>query len=390
MMFSLPLHSYQQPTQSRSKSSGPRKRKRKGSRTPEQMRSQNPQETDSYAGSTGSPSPSRQAALSAVLTPDEIYQYAVAGQPVEDELQGYPFPHADFGNRDTPSRFDYELRQQLKPALTSSTERDSPSISRSLHQQHLAVMTTILHRSLLEEDFVRASRALGMILRDEVGGKPVDVRAEGRWGIGAETLIRQAAQIQHGSREQSRPSSNEQNSASEESRAWFTRKGLQDAKKYYERLIVQYPFYKQNPGAVSALDFYPAMFGLWIYVVHQEAKLQYLESDFAGNGSDADSELMRGEVSLATVNPSRHQPTIEELSQASEIADRMDSVMSALPYREDINLVELRRMVRLWIRDLVEALESPPEEDSMINPREDTPVEFLTSGVTKVSLHGEM
>jgi RNA polymerase I specific initiation factor len=250
-------------------------------------------------------------------------------------------------------------------------------------------MTTILHRSLLEEDFVRASRALGMLLRDEVGGKPIDIRAEGRWGIGAEILIRQDAQRQHRSREQSRSSSKEQNSSSEEPRAWFTRKGLEDAKKYYERLIVQYPFYKQNPGAVSALDFYPAMFGLWIHVVHQEAKIQCPESDFVGNGLDADGELMSGEASPVMQNPSRHEPTLEELSQASEIADRMDSVMSVLPYREDVNLVELRKMVRLWIRDLAEALESSPEEYGMINPREDTPMEFLTSGVTKVSLHSE-
>lgn len=387
-MFSLPLHSYQQAARSRRNSSS-RKRKRKGSRTAEHQRSQAAQLTDGYVGSLLSHSPSWQSAFSAVLTPDEIYQYTVAGQPVEDELRGHPFPHADSTNREGPSRFDYELRQQLKPTQAGSQGSDSLSVHRPLHQQHLAVMTTILHRSLLEEDFARASRALGMILRDETGGKPIDVRAEGRWGIGAEILIRQYAQKQHRNREQSGSSSSDENRTRGRPRAWFTRKGFEDAKKYYERLIVQYPFYKQSPGAVSALDFYPAMFGLWIYVIHQEAKLRSLEFLSRGNDSDGDDGLQEESASPFYSRATAPQLTLEELSQAREVADRMDSVMGALPYREDIDLIDLRKMVQVWINDLEETLAIPVEDDGTKNQREDTPMQFLTSGVTKVSLHDQ-
>ena len=369
-MFSLPLHSFHHPTRIRSNTSRSRKRKRKGSHTSEQERGQDALLPDSYTGSPGTLSSSRRSAVTAVLTPDEIYQHVVAGQPVEDSLQGHPFPHADNTNSWRPPRFDYDLRQESKPAHASHLGRDGSSAVQSLHQQHLAVMTTILHRSLLEQDFVRAGRALGMILRNEVGGRPVDVRAELRWGIGAEILLRQDAQNQHRSQEQSSPSSSEQYTSSDRPRAWFSRKGFEDAKKYYERLIVQYPFYKQNPGAVNALDFYPAMFGLWIYVVHQEAKLKSLESKSGQNDSDD------------------NQVILEELSQAKEIADRMESVMSAPPYREDADLIDLSRNVHLWIHDLEEASAVHTNKTDAMNQREDASMEFLTSGVTKVSLQG--
>lgn len=370
-MFSLPLHSFHQPTRIRSNNSSSRKRKRPGSHTSEHVREQDGLLPDSDIGSPATLSSSRRSAVSAVLTPDDIYQYAVAGQPVKDVLHDHPFPHADNTHRCRPPRFDYDLRQKLQPANASRLERDGSSAFKSLHQQHLAVMTTILHRCLLEQDFVRAGRALSIILRDEIGGRLIDIRAEGRWGICAEILLRQDAQKQHKSREQSRPSSPEQSSSLDRPRAWFSRKGFEDAKKYYERLIVQYPFYKQHPGTVNALDFYPAMFGLWIYVVHQEAKLKSPESQSGQNDAD----------DIAII--------LEELSQAKEIADRMESVMSAPPYREDGDLVDLSRNVRIWIHDLEEASAVHTYEIDMMSPQEDASMEFLTSEVTKVSLQGQ-
>jgi RNA polymerase I specific initiation factor len=385
-MFTLPLHSYQQPSRPKQSNSSPRKRKRKGFHPEEQQRSRDAQITDSDTGSLASSSPSRQSSFSAVLTPDEIYQYAVAGQSIDDEMQSHPFPHAHSANRGGPSRFDYDLRQQLKPSLASSSERNNGSVIGSLHHQHMAVMTTILHRSLLEQDFVRAGRVLGIILRDETGGRPIDVRAEGRWGIGAEILIRQDAQRQIQSQEWSSSSSGEQDKTSGRLRAWFTRKGFEDAKKYYERLIVQYPFYKQNPASVSALDFYPAMFGLWIYVVHEEAKLKSLDSESAETELAGDNELQDEPPSPAMMGPPGLQYIMEEHSQAREIADRMDAVMGALPYREEVELLDLRGMVGQWIRDLEEALAMPTDADDISHEREDTPLHVLTSGVTNVSL----
>lgn len=388
-MFSLPLQSYLLPSRSKGDHDKSRKRKRKGSYVTEQQKSEDGQATNDLVAFFQSRPSSQQSGLSAVLTPDEIYQYAVAGQPVEDELPSFPFPHTDSDIQDGPSRFEYELRQQLKPAHVSFPGRNGVSTGRSLHQQHLAVMTTILHRSFQEEDFVRAGRALGMILRDETGGKPIDIRAQGRWGIGAEILMRQDAQKQYQSQKRLDVSINEQDQRAEKPRAWLTRKGFEDAKKYYERLIVQYPFWKSSPGSVSALDFYPAMFGLWIYVVHREAKLKTAESMSSGNESDGNDEFRDEPASPLGWRSWRRQVTMEERSQARDIADRMDSIMSAPPYKENAELIDLRKMVELWIHDLEDVLAMLTEDSELRNEREDIPMEVLTSGVTNVSLQGQ-
>ncbi len=384
-MFTLPLHSYHQTSRPTTNLSRPQKRKRKGAHTPDQQDSHDAVTAQSYAGSLASSPPSHH---SAVLTPDQIYQYAVAGQSLEDELHDHPFPHALFADGNGSSRFDYDLRQQLKPPPAPSSKSINALASRTLHQQHLAVMTTILHRSLLEKDFLRAGRALGMILRDETGGKSVDIRAENRWGIGAEILFRQDTQRRSGQGDLSSFSSNEQDKPSNRPGTWFTRKGFEDAKKYYERLTVQYPFYKQSPGSVSGLDFYPAMFGLWIYVVYEEAKLKSLdlktdEAEVAG-----DNELWNAPDLPATKGSSEQQYKMEEHAQAREIADRLDAVMSALPYREDVQLVELRRMVGLWICDLEEATTAATEASNMSSQQEDAPMDSLTSEITNISLQG--
>lgn len=342
-MFSLPFHPYQQPPRPKRHHGSSKKRKRKSTRYLKHARSYHRQDEHNPAGSVDTP---------ATLTPNEIYQCAIAGQPMEEPFLAQPFPHVDSTNIDGPPRFDYALRQTLKPAHDSVSGKKTPCALPSLHQQHLAVITAILHRSLQENDFIRAGRALGLLLRNETDGKPVDIRAEGRWTIGAELLIRREAQLHSTSWENSPSTSGYQGESAESPPTWFTRKGFEAAKQYYERLIVQYPFHKHHPRSVSALDFYPAMFALWISVVQEETRLRSSEPRSTENefrDDEPQDELpSRGGERLYT----GHKPAIEEMQQAEEIADRMDSVMQAVPYREDIKLKELRRMVQLWICDL--------------------------------------
>jgi hypothetical protein len=194
---------------------------------------------------------------------------------------------------------------------------------------------------------------LSLILRDEVGGRGLDIRAEGRWGIGAEILLRQSTQFKHKPkvRGTDRPNDAENSIKSEQGPAWFTRKGFEDARGYYERLIIQYPFHKPNPGAVSALDFYPAMFGLWLSVVQEESKLHAEPVD-----ESTSSEMSQDEGS---VDPERRLSSIlaskqRSLGQAREIADRMDACMTTIPYSDDFELIRLRSMVALWLADLID------------------------------------
>ena len=157
------------------------------------------------------------------------------------------------------------------PIYTPSPDARVPP----LHRQHLAAITALLHRALSERDFTRAGRALGLILRDTVGGQELDIRAEGRWGIGAEILLRQGPSADYTQMDVSTDKLNDTpslNKFGSGQSTWFTRKGFEESRKYYERLIIQYPFHKSNTEAVNGLDFYRAMFGLWLYVVQEESR----------------------------------------------------------------------------------------------------------------------
>jgi hypothetical protein len=207
---------------------------------------------------------------------------------------------------------------------------------------------------------MRAGRALSLILRDTIGGQGLDIRAEGRWGIGAEILLRQGTQADFTKMGLTTDKPNETESLGKFERGpatWFSRKGFEDSRKYYERLVVQYPFHKPNPGAVNALDFYPAMFGLWIYIVQDESRLKneppgdHTCSEISHRENSADPETR------PTFNLASSQRT---LAQVREIAARMESCMTTIPYSDDFQLIRLRGMVSSWIADLIDDLVSHP------------------------------
>lgn len=354
-IFSLPVPVYRQsklPLRNGSPSRE-RKRKRRQFAQDEKTKSMDPSGETDELQHVGSKQDLQFSEYSAVLTPDERSQYRVAGQPFDLSPPTKPFPHAPRSQLGDFSRTTDTLSNRLAN-LDPPIYNPSPgSRYLPLHQQHLGAITALLHRALSEGDFDRAGRALSLILRDEVGGRGLDIRAEGRWGIGAEILLRQGTQVRHKQkvRDMGRPNDTENSIKSEQGQVWFTRKGFEDARRYYERLIVQYPFHKPNPGAVSALDFYPAMFGLWLYVVQEESKLHAEpldDSTFSGMSQDEDSvDPQRG---LSSILASKQR----SLGQAREIADRMDACMTTIPYSDDFELIRLRSMVALWIADLID------------------------------------
>ena len=130
-----------------------------------------------------------------------------------------------------------------------------------LRQRHLAVLTTVLHVSLLNRDFERAGRAWAILLRCESNGHPMNIRQQNQWGIGSEILLR------HGSLEpkQTQHLASEQEQDLQDSSLAFAQAALAKSKAYYERLVVQYPYRKATPNATSAYQFYVIMFSFWIY-----------------------------------------------------------------------------------------------------------------------------
>jgi hypothetical protein len=176
-----------------------------------------------------------------------------------------------------------------------------------------------------------------MILRTQVaGGRPVDPRNHGRWGIGAEIALRRGP-----------PTLNEHR---------FSEQGFELAREYYNRLIIQHPNRKPFPHAVDERTFYPPMFSLWIYEVCEKSKRARMElhDDMANQSRSSPSISVDGNPSKRPDDLSAIEEAIqrEELTQALEIAERLDQVIMSPPFDRQPSLLELRGNVALWISDL--------------------------------------
>ncbi|KAF1913332.1 hypothetical protein BDU57DRAFT_409696, partial [Ampelomyces quisqualis] len=275
-----------------------------------------------------SPSPGPEPPAASRAWP-ETAQLRVAGLLSGDtpEPPPAPFPHA-------PARVAKEpcgpgkLQEEIAHppsrlyAVSALSARDSLSRhgeATSLRKTHLNVLSTLMHRCLLEGDYERAGRAWGMLLRTHVaGGHPVDPRNHGRWGIGAEILLRR----EH----------NDQSVSPE----LFSQQGFALAREYFDRLIVQHPNRKPTPNAVDERTFYPAMFSLWI--------LETCEKKDSIMHHDRDAPGMRAREDAIQ---------IEELARATEIAERLDQLISSPPFDKQASLLHLRGHVSLWVSALL-------------------------------------
>ncbi|KAH7070945.1 hypothetical protein FB567DRAFT_410607, partial [Paraphoma chrysanthemicola] len=319
--FTTQLNNHQQTTHSLRAS---QYRKRKISRDDEGEDEDEEEDERSSPEPVPKPASSRSQSRASYASPD-IAQLRVAGLLLGEnfEVAPPPFPHAPLKTNKKPYRPSKIQEEVAKPpvrlyAVGAPLKDDliaKQSEIASLRKRHLDVLSTLMHRCLLEQDYERAGRAWGMLLRTQVaGGRPVDPRNHGRWGIGAEVLLRR------------RPGSatpNERVPAGDRHDSpqdMFSEEGFELAREYYERLIIQFPNRKTAPNAVDERTFYPAMFSLWIF------------------------ELSHAQIETIQV---------EELARATEIAERLDQLVASPPFDKQASLLQLRGNVGLWVSDLL-------------------------------------
>lgn len=292
------------------------------------------------------------------LTPNEAHQYRIAGLSPDQPLPQGKFPHV-------PPKGKHGAKDSLGKFLAESTASVSDPVYvpqsaayrvNDIHLKHLLMLTTVLHRCLMEGEYTRAARAFGLLIREKYKGIMIDVRYSVRWGIGAEVLLRKGTGADAPDRDEGKKS------------LPFTRKGFTQAKEYYEQMIVRHPFSKiAPPHAISAVHFYPAMFGLWIYVTQAESNtgrtniMDHYENSSAGSDDEDASERREMFKKSCLVADVRAQ----ELSEAHQIAKRMDSVLSSPPYSDSPHLLEMRGMVSLWIGDLLVSSLRPSDPSAM-------------------------
>jgi hypothetical protein len=310
----------------------------------------------------------------ASLASTEIAQLRLAGLLPDDEpdVPPLPFPHAPAraaGARYGVSQMQEEIakppaRLYAVDALSKSSFINKQNEATSLRKTHLNILSTLMHRCLLEGDYERAGRAWGMLLRTHVaGGHPVDPRNHGRWGIGAEILLRKPSSIESNSNNvlQSDQPSEEQD--------FFSEEGFNLAREYYERFIIQFPHRKLTPHAVDERTFYPAMFSLWIFQVSEKSRrarernqqrTQRLRSTSTSNDSIVSDSRQTDEA-----RAQEDAIQIEEMAMATELAERLDQLIASPPFDKQASLLHLRGHVSLWRSNLLLGRDANDEDWDM-------------------------
>ncbi|KAL9057237.1 MAG: hypothetical protein Q9162_002441 [Coniocarpon cinnabarinum] len=217
-------------------------------------------------------------------------------------------------------------------------------------------------------DYSRASRIFGMLLRFEppglaVAGAHVDLRKQNLWGIGAEILLQRVRDPISDTRRGQTSHISDAGDLRSFPDSLSTEQGFEDAKSFYQRLVLQYPYRKtsrsnnsrsdefmsdSNGGGlqstVSALDFYPILFNLWIFQVQartqeRKANVEELHRIYQYSQQDITNDV--DEACNANAN--------EILS----IVEQMNEVTRAPPYDRHTELLQMQGDVRMWLADVL-------------------------------------
>jgi len=285
------------------------------------------------------------------LTATQAAQYRLAGAHPSDGLPEPPFPH-----REHP---------KFKPDIVQNdthfpTKIDDERIT--LRQRHLGVLTTIMHHSLLKRDYRRAGRAWAMLLRSgpsavQLGLTTMDLHRDGRWQIAAEVLLRRESAQSDGFGQPPSSMLADEELTGQNLKPIFSETGLRAVRDFYNRLIVQFPLHPSRLN--TAVDFYLAMYSLWIYQVVDGARSERERLSRLSEASDIPienfdsprhSESSGEEHSAAE----RREIDLEEIRGARLIASRLEALLSSPPYDKDPQLLHLGGSVALWLANLVE------------------------------------
>jgi hypothetical protein len=315
--------------------------------------------------------PSRPLPSTAFHPVNKTDPYHIAGHSREESLPSPPFPHAAVKERSKPRKPIDEELAALKPTLYIPPA-NAEDKSTSLKRRHLDNITTILHRCMLKGDWVRASRAWSLLLRTEVAGRGIDVRRNGRWGIGAEILMRVATQHGRDADDmipediQDASSRVPGHSARNDAQMQFSEQGFKLAREYYERLILQYPHTPYTQHSLNAMAIYPALFNIWIYEVQDRSKQARKRIDSSDSEQTRSSDgSMHSEDSNTDKSRLILPVRAQELDEALPIANRMDELLLSPPYDTSSTLLQLRGMVAMWISDLHADLAGVAEQGAM-------------------------
>lgn len=275
-----------------------------------------------------------------------IKQLHVAGLTENDLLPSTyipGFPHRPIRSSHLPQDEDVSTsptkhKEEHRRSLATQRSRDA-------QEQHLGVLVALILRSLDQDDIPRAKRAFGLVWRTQVRGKPVDLRRQSLWTLGAEILMREGE------------GEGEKKTTTTPGKRWGATGNMPQLRAYLECLIRQYPYNRLHPTSISDLDFYPVLFGCEVYDVWVEHKLalERLDTD-AETWSDDNNIRFDPDDPLSTrerhLRDEKVRLRTQALAMMRGLAARMDTLMENAPYNRSVEMLRLRGMVALYVGDL--------------------------------------
>lgn len=273
--------------------------------------------------------------------------------------------------------------------------------SRDAQDKQLGFLTNVILRALEEGDIPRAKRAFGMVRGSTVRGRPVDLRKNALWSLGAEIVMRdgevrsrsvlpgEEPGLNRGADEQQEEGAEQEDHAvvldggaaarRNKKRRWGSAANMPRLRAYLESLVRQYPYNRLHPDSVSDLDFHPVLFSCELYDAWAEHRLalerlaEDSESwsdgdldvvpemdmpdyyDDGGGGAREDGQYRQGQNLSGRerrLRQAKAELGVRALTAMRDVAARMDALMENAPYSRSAELLRLRGMVALYIGDL--------------------------------------
>ncbi|OAQ96564.1 hypothetical protein LLEC1_07836 [Akanthomyces lecanii] len=340
----------------------------------------------SFASDPSAPPPSAQAINPHSYPPAKLAQFAVAGLSDADQDPGQEikdFPHRGFSHKPA----EPALESDYDTALEEDSERDDdaeprttkPARAPDAHQRHLAILTSSMHQFIGQGEVKKAARAFGLAMQLHPKFRPVDLRHDNLWALGAEIIMREGEE--HRNEMWQNPQNSDINDEENEEMAardgfrislrWGSAANMNKLRAYLETLIQQYPYDHRAPKKISSLHFNISLYSCEIYNIYSEHA-----ASLSGAGADADDSLLDGslveddaELRLETLaeDESFHAPRPRRTETASHRKDkirmqtlaaikavvaRMDALLREPPYIKNQEMLRLRAAASLFMADL--------------------------------------
>ncbi|KAJ6784727.1 hypothetical protein PWT90_07364 [Aphanocladium album] len=339
----------------------------------------------SFASDLSVPPPSAQAINPHSHPPAKLAQFAVAGLSDADEDPGKDikdFPHRGFGHKPAEPALesDYETAWEDDTDGDEQAETQTPKPKRApdAQRKHLAVLTRSMHQFLGQGEVVKAARAFGLALQLRPYYRPVDIRRDNLWALGAEVIMREGEE-QRNEMNRNQNTSQTNNDGVELGatgglqipQRWGSAANMNKLRAYLETLVQQYPYDYRSPKKISALHFNISLYSCEIYNIFTEHT-----AGLAGAGTNADESLVddslvdedsemrletlvedesfhaaRGRRKEATSDP-KDKVRQQSLAAIKAVAARLDALMREMPYTKNHELLRLRATASLFMADL--------------------------------------